>query len=828
MNEIYQAYCVRCKTKRDIQEPVATFTDAGRPAIKGQCGVCGTTLFRFGGTALHEGMTAPAPTPKTKVEKKAATKATTKKKAVTTKSKRGRPGKKEAPTRDKVRRNRKLVIVESPAKARTIGKYLGAGYDVLASLGHVRDLLKSRLSVDVEHDFEPTYRVPNEKKELIKEISTAARTAGEIYLATDPDREGEAIAWHLMEAAEMPQNRVQRVVFHEITPKAIKESFEHPRAIDMQLVEAQQARRILDRLVGFNLSPLLWKKVRGRLSAGRVQSVALRIVVEREREIREFNPQEYWTIRLLLATEKSRKEKPRPQFEARLVKIAGEDPLLSDEATTQTHLKRLDKAALVISDIRQSERRRRPSAPFTTSTLQQEASRRLGFGTSRTMALAQQLYEGVDLGDGNPVGLITYMRTDSVTVSTDATDEARGYIRDTYGKEYVPAEVPTYKTRAKKAQEAHEAIRPTSVLRTPESVKKYLEGPQLKLYTLVWQRFVASQMENALEDRTTVDISVTPQGEKLSDPAAYLFRATGTILRFAGFLALYEESKDEDATESEDTLLPALNTGEVLDMLAQRPNQHFTQPPPRFTEATLVRGLEENGIGRPSTYAPIVNTLTARGYTERENKRLIPTELGEVVTDALVEYFPNVLDVGFTAQMEQELDDIADGGREWVKVLGEFYTPFSESLDHAQESMDKIQLSEELAGVTCEKCGREMVLRMGRYGKFIACPGFPECRNTLPYLEFIDVKCRQCGTGDLIEKRTKGGRIFYGCSNFPECDFSSWKKPIATPCPTCSGMLVEENKTQLRCLQCDSRFARGEVLPQTSEDVEYEEIGMEV
>jgi DNA topoisomerase-1 len=803
--------------------------------MKGQCGECGTTLFRFGATALHEGMTAPPPAPKAekaakpkKVENKGKTTGKTKKKTATGKTKPARSGKKSTTPATKVRRNRKLVIVESPAKARTIGKYLGNGYDVLASLGHVRDLLKSRLSVEVEQNFEPTYRVPNEKKELVKEISTAAKAAGEIFLATDPDREGEAIAWHLMEAAEMPQNRVQRVVFHEITPKAIKESFEHPRPIDMQLVEAQQARRILDRLVGFNLSPLLWKKVRGRLSAGRVQSVALRMVVEREREIREFNPQEYWTIRLLVATEKSRKNKPRPQFEVRLVKVAGEDPALPDETTTKRHLQRLEQVELVISDIRQSERRRRPSAPFTTSTLQQEASRRLGFGTSRTMALAQQLYEGVDLGDGNPVGLITYMRTDSVTVSQEATDEARGYIRDTYGKEYVPAEVPTYKTRAKKAQEAHEAIRPTSALRTPESVKKHLEGAQLKLYTLIWQRFVASQMENALEDRTTVDVTANPKGEKVSDPAAYLFRATGTILRFPGFLALYEESKDEDAAESEDTLLPALNTGEGLDALEQRPNQHFTQPPPRFTEATLVRALEENGIGRPSTYAPIVNTLTARGYTERENKRLIPTELGEVVTDALVEYFPDVLDVGFTAQMEQELDEIAEGDRKWVKVLGDFYAPFSERLDYAQESMDKIEVGEELAGVTCEKCGREMVLRMGRYGKFIACPGFPECRNTLPYLEYIGVKCKQCGDGDIIEKRTKGGRIFYGCSNFPECDFSSWKKPIATPCPTCSGMLVEENKTQLRCLQCDSRFARGEVLPQTGEDVEYEEIGMEV
>ncbi len=698
-----------------------------------------------------------------------------------------------------------------------------------ASLGHVRDLLKSRLSVEVDNQFEPTYRVPNEKRDVIKEIAAAANKASEIWLATDPDREGEAIAWHLMEAAEMAPERVRRVVFHEITPKAIEASFTHPREIDMKLVNAQQARRILDRLVGFNLSPLLWRKVRGRLSAGRVQSVSLRMVVERERDIREFLPEEYWSIRALLAPQRNGKGGAREPVEARLHQVEGAEPLLPDEAHTQRHVSVLEGSRFVVTEIRRTERRRNPSAPFTTSTLQQEASRRLGMGTQRTMALAQGLYEGIAIDEGDTVGLITYMRTDSVTVSTDASAEARAFVAERYGPDYVPAQVPTYKTRAKRAQEAHEAIRPTSVARTPAEMKPYLDSAQWKLYDLVWKRFVASQMESALLDQTTVDIVADSSGAvagtqqvdeatraRLAENPAYLFRCSASVVRFQGFLALYEESHDEDEPEPESSALPALQEGEVLTRLAILPSQHFTQPPPRFSEATLVKGLEENGIGRPSTYAPTVNTLLSRGYVEREDKRLVPTELGEIVTDLLVEHFPDVLDVSFTAQMEDELDDIAEGNREWQGVLEDFYGPFSQRLESAQDDMERVELVEEVAGVTCEKCGRDMVVRFGRYGKFIACPGFPECRNTLPYLELIGVPCPQCG-GDLAEKRTKGGRIFYGCSNFPECDFSSWKRPVATPCPTCKGLLVQANRTQLQCIACEERFARDEVLHDEAE-----------
>jgi DNA topoisomerase I len=809
-----EGYCVKCKAQRPIEQPTAVFTERGQPAVRGECPVCGTSIFRFGRTHLHEGLEAPeVQAPAARESKRAPAKGKRRAKGATAK------GSKKGTTR----RAGKLVVVESPAKARTISKLLGSGYDVRASLGHVRDLLKSRLSVDVEQEFEPTYRVPNEKKDVVKELAAAVGKASEIWLATDPDREGEAIAWHLIEATEMPPERVRRVVFHEITPRAIQESFKHPRTIDMQLVDAQQARRILDRLVGFNLSPLLWKKVRGRLSAGRVQSVALRMVVEREREIRDFVSEEYWSIRAQLAAQDTRDERPRSQVQARLHRIESEAPDLPDEETTRRHLDALEEGRYVVTEVRKSERRRTPSAPFTTSTLQQEASRRLGFGAQRTMAIAQSLYEGINVGENDAVGLITYMRTDSVSIASEAADEARSFIGEKFGADYVPGDIPTYKTRAKKAQEAHEAIRPTSALRTPEDLRKYLDPQQFKLYNLIWQRFIASQMESAVLDLTAVDIVADTSGAlragtttadenlvaRLAKDPRYLFRATGSVIRFPGFLVLYEESRDEDEPEQEENILPDLAAGQVLDLLELLPGQHFTQPPPRFTEATLVRALEENGIGRPSTYAPIVNTLATRGYVEREAKRLVPTELGEIVTDLLVEHFPDVLDVGFTAQMEDELDDIAGGDRERTSVLEDFYTPFSRRLEAAQESMEKVELDEEKAGVDCERCGREMVVRFGRYGKFIACPGFPECRNTMPYLQLIGVPCPECG-GELVEKRTKGGRVFYGCAEFPDCEFSSWKKPVAIPCPNCGGLLVEENRNMYRCIACEERIPRTE------------------
>ncbi|MCZ7573134.1 MAG: type I DNA topoisomerase [Ardenticatenaceae bacterium] len=794
MSERLEAYCVKCREKRAVADPQAVFTAAGGPATRGRCSVCGTTLFRMGATPAHEGMTPPEPKPTAARRKQ-------------TKSE---------------RRRGKLVIVESPTKARTIGKFLGRGYTLRPSVGHVRDLLKSRLSVDVEHNFEPTYRVPNEKKAIVKELRAAAESANEIYLATDPDREGEAIAWHLLEAAELPRERTHRVVFHEITRSAIAEAFAHPKGLDMNLVSAQQARRILDRLVGYGISPLLWRKVRSRLSAGRVQSVTQRMIVDREREIRAFVPVEYWTIAALLAQVTTRKAKgDRPGLAARLVKVRGEEPSLPDEATTMAVVRALDGATYVITDIRQQQRRRNPAAPFTTSTLQQEASRRLGFGARKAMTVAQQLYEGLNIGDEGTVGLITYMRTDSVNVSQEAQAEARTYIAQTFGEDFVPATAPIYKSRAKNAQEAHEAIRPTSVLRTPDAVASFLDRSQFRLYELIWKRFVASQMAPAVLDITSVDIAadterrLTPGSAvadeavvaRLADNPAYLFRASGSVVRFQGFLALYEEGRDDAGPDEEGGTLPDLTTGELLDLLELQPDQHFTQPPPRYTEATLVKALEENGIGRPSTYAAILSTIQDRGYVTREQKRLMPTELGEIVNDLLVEHFPDVMDIGFTAQMEEELDQIAEGEREWHSVVGEFYGPFSQRLEVAAEEMEEVELEEEETDEICEKCGARMIVKFGRFGKFIACPNFPACRNTKPYFQKIGVRCPEDGA-ELVEKRTRKGRVFYGCSNYPDCEWSSWKRPVPQPCLACGGLLVEENRTTLRCLQCESTFDR--------------------
>lgn len=769
-----EAYCVKCKTKREMQDPTPTFTASGTPATKGTCPVCGTTLFRMGRTPAHEGLTPP---PKTKKKRRES------------------------------RGKGKLVIVESPAKARTVGRYLGKGYTVKASVGHVRDLLRSQLSVDVEHGFKPKYRVPNEKRPVVKEIKELAKKAEEIYLATDPDREGEAIAWHLMEAAEMDPQRVKRVVFHEITKPAIEEAFAHPRGIDMHLVNAQQARRILDRLVGYSLSPLLWRKVRGRLSAGRVQSVALRLIVEREREIEQFVPKEYWTI-----AAEFRPEGRDKTFVARLVRLDGQEPELGSEAEVQPVLQSMEKASYVTTKVQPGQRRRRPSAPFTTSTMQQEASRRLGFTAQRTMSIAQQLYEGLDVGEGGTTGLITYMRTDSTNVSTLAQKEARRFIREQHGEKFLPDKPPRYRTRAQRAQEAHEAIRPTSVYRTPEKIKPYLTRDQYRLYKLIWARFVASQMAPALYDTLTVEIT-GKEGEH-----TYLLRATGSVLRFPGFLVVYEEAKDEDSKEANgDTgdIPPDLQKGQPQTLVRLIPEQHFTQPPPRYTDATLVRTLEEYGIGRPSTYAPILSTLQQRGYVRREGKRLIPTETGRLVNDLLVEWFPDVLDVGFTARMEEDLDRIAAGERPWVEVVREFYEPFSAKVKKAEEKMPENKQGPEPIGRKCPKCGGELVVRWGRYGKFISCSNFPKCRYTEPWLEKIGVKCPQCG-GDLMRRRTRRGRVFYGCSNYPKCDFTSWKLPLPTPCPECGGLLVQANKRQARCLSCEATFALDELPSETT------------
>ncbi len=614
-----EAYCVKCKAKREIQDPVAQYNAIGAPVTRGVCGVCGTKLFRTGKTPAHD----------------------------------------EIPEADRKKRgsnrNGKLVIVESPAKARTVGRFLGKGYTVKASVGHVRDLLRSTLSVDVENDFQPKYRVPNEKRPVVKELKQLVKTAEEIYLATDPDREGEAIAWHLMEAAAIEPKLSRRVVFHEITQPAIEEAFSHPRAIDMDLVNAQQARRVLDRLVGYSLSPLLWEKVRSRLSAGRVQSVALRLLVEREREIDAFVPQEYWSIEAEFRPEGEKKA----TFKAKLARIDEQEAVLSDEATVKPILEDLEKAAYEISKIKRGERRRKPSAPFITSTLQQEASRRLGYTAKRTMALAQQLYEGIDVGEGGATGLITYMRTDSTNIAEMALNEARQYITQRFGNDFLPPTPPQYKTRAVSAQEAHEAIRPTSVLREPEKVKGFLSHDQYRLYQLIWQRFLASQMESAVYDTLSVEVTGKTDGRQ------YLFRASGSTVRFPGYLVVYEEARDEDQkTEEENVRIPAgISEGQPQKLVKLFPEQHFTQPPPRYTEASLVQVLEEYGIGRPSTYAPILSTIQARGYVVREAKRLTPTETGILVNDLLMQHFSEVIDYGFTANMENDLDQIAAGGK---------------------------------------------------------------------------------------------------------------------------------------------------------------------
>ena len=766
-----EAYCVKCRMKREITDPQPVFTGNGTPATRGVCPVCGTTLFRMGNTPAHAGMVAP---------------------------KKGD------------NRKGKLVIVESPAKARTVGRFLGKGYTVKASVGHVRDLLHSQLSVDVEHDFAPKYRVPNEKRPVVKEIQALAKSHAEIYLATDPDREGEAIAWHLLESAKIEPKRTRRVVFHEITEPAINEAFSHPRGIDMDLVDAQQARRILDRLVGYNLSPLLWRKVRSRLSAGRVQSVALRLVVEREREIEAFVPVEYWSIAAEL-----RPEKLKETFIAKLAKIDAEDPVLGKQSDVQPILADMDASAYVISKIKRGERRRKPSAPFTTSTMQQEASRRLGYTARRTMALAQQLYEGIDLGEG-AVGLITYMRTDSTNVAETAQSEARQFISARYGEKFLPPEPPVYQTKAKAAQEAHEAVRPTSVMRQPDSIKEFLNRDQLRMYQLVWQRFVASQMEAAVFDTLSVEVTAKSAYHE------YLLRASGSTVKFPGFLVVYEEAKDEDQVseeEEENARIPAgIFEGQNQRLVRLLPEQHFTQPPPRYTEATLVRTLEEYGIGRPSTYAPILSTIQQRGYVLREGKRLSPTETGILVNDLITEHFPGVVDVGFTAKMEEDLDLIADGKRDWVDSIREFYGPFAKQVAQAEQNMPEMNMGPEPIGRLCPECGKELVIRWGRYGKFISCSGFPDCRHTEAWLEKIGVLCPK-DQGDIVARKTRKGRTFYGCANYPNCDFTSWKLPLPRPCPECGGLLVVANKNQAQCLQCENLFPLDQVTVEETAEV---------
>ncbi len=755
-----EAYCVKCKEKREIEEAKPEFNALGTPVTRGKCPVCGTTMYRIGDTPAHAGLERPQ-------------------------RRHARP------------RSGKLVIVESPAKAKTVGRFLGKGYTVRASVGHVRDLLRSELSVDVENDFAPKYRVPNEKRPVVKELKALAKEAAEIYLATDPDREGEAIAWHLLEAAQIEPNLSHRVVFHEITDHAINEAFANPRDINMDLVDAQQARRVLDRLVGYSISPVLWEKVRSRLSAGRVQSVALRLIVEREREIEAFIPVEYWSIQAELSSEGK-----KTRYMTRLAKIDEVDPDLGNKETTEGYLVDIEASPFKITRIKKSERRRKPSAPFITSTLQQEASRRLGYTARRTMMIAQQLYEGLDFGDGGATGLITYMRTDSTNVAEVAQEEARTFIKQTYGGDFLPEKPPQYKTRAVSAQEAHEAIRPTSVLRQPEQLKAFLSPEQFKLYQLIWQRFVASQMESAVYDTVTVEVTATGQEH------IYLFRASGSTIKFPGFLVVYEETADEDqkSDEPENVRIPAgLEEGQQQKLIRLLPEQHFTQPPPRFTEATLVQVLEEYGIGRPSTYAPILSTIQQRGYVVREAKRLSPTETGILVNDLVVEHFPDIVDLNFTATMETQLDQVAAGKEDWHKVIGEFYASFEPEVRKAQAEMPVTKTEPEKIGRACPKCGQDLVIRWGRYGKFISCSNFPACRHTEALLEKIGVTCPKDG-GEVVLRKTRKGRIFFACSNYPNCDFTSWKRPVPVPCPKCGGLLVIANKREVQCSQCEETF----------------------
>jgi DNA topoisomerase-1 len=763
---------MKCKTKREIVGPQASFNAAGAPVTRGTCGVCGTALYRTGKTPAHEGMVKP--------EKYA-------------------------------NRSGKLVIVESPAKAKTVGRFLGKGYTVRASVGHIRDLLRSQLSVDVENNFQPKYRVPNEKKAVVKELKQLAKEASEIYLATDPDREGEAISWHLMEAAAIEPKLARRVVFHEITEHAISEAFSNPREINMDLVNAQQARRVLDRLVGYSISPILWEKVRSRLTAGRVQSVALRLIVEREREIDAFVPVEYWSIGAELHPQGEKQT-----FLTKLVKVDEKDPALGKEEVVKPILVDMEKADYVVTRVKRGERRRRPSAPFITSTLQQEASRKLGFTAKRTMGLAQGLYEGQDVGEGGTTGLITYMRTDSTNIAEVARAEVRKYIAQRYGNDFLPEKPPEYTKKVAGAQEAHESIRPTSVLRDPDKVKLFLEPAMFKLYQLIWQRFVACQMEAAVYDTLSVD--VTGKGSE----HVYTLRVAGSAVKFPGFLVVYEEAKDEDKkTEEEDETnvrIPAsVVEGQKQELVRLVPEQHFTQPPPRYSEASLVAILEEYGIGRPSTYAPIMSTIQARGYVERIDRRLVPTETGFLVNDLMMKYFPEIVNFQFTAHMEEDLDKIAEGQADWVKVMDTFYKPFAVTVAKAQAEMPVTKTGPEPIGRACPECGKELVIRYGRYGKFISCSGFPACRHTEPWLEKIGVTCPKDG-GDVVSRKTRKGRIFFGCNNYPNCDFTSWKRPLAQPCPKCGGLLVIANKREAQCTVCEETFLLENIIPETAQE----------
>ena len=668
-----------------------------------------------------------------------------------------------------------LVIVESPAKAKTIGKYLGKDYEVKACMGHLRDLQKSNLSVDVDNDFEPVYKPIKGKEAIISDLKKSAKAADTVYLATDPDREGEAISWHLKYLLELPDEKARRVTFNEITKKVVTDSIQHPRDIDQDLVDAQQARRVLDRIVGYQLSPLLWKKIRRGLSAGRVQSVAMRLVAEREKEIADFVPQEYWTL------DASLKNHAGALFTAHYYGKGGKKYEPSSEGDTQAIMDELRELPFTVSSVKRADKQRSPAPPFTTSTLQQEASRKLNMTPRRTMAIAQQLYEGVDITGEGTVGLITYMRTDSLRISAEAQAQAKAVICSRYGERYYPASTRAYKTKAG-AQDAHEAIRPSDPALTPEQVKGDLTGEQYRLYRLIWSRFLASQMANAVYDSISVEIGA----------GDHSFRCSASNLKFAGYTAVYEESRDDDKEEKESPL-PELTEGESVTLESFAPAQHFTQPPARYTDATLIRTMEENGIGRPSTYAPTVSTILDREYVIKEGKYLRITPLGQVVNDLMCQRFPNIVDVKFTARMEKKLDDVESGDVQWKDLIRQFYVPFHENLEQVEKDMEGVYLKvpDEVTEEKCDLCGRNMVIKSGRFGRFLACPGYPECKFTKPLVVEMPGRCPKCG-GRILKKTSRNGYTYYGCDKFPTCDFMTWDVPVKDDCPVCGQTMFKK------------------------------------
>ncbi len=676
-----------------------------------------------------------------------------------------------------------LVIVESPAKAKTIGKFLGKNYKVVASVGHVRDLPKSKMGIDIENSYQPNYITIRGKGPVIQDLKKESKKAKKILLATDPDREGEAISWHLAHILSIDEQEKCRIEFHEITKEAIKNAVKKPRAIHRNLVDAQQARRILDRLVGYSISPLLWRKIRKGLSAGRVQSVATKLICDRESKIKKFIPQEYWSIIVTLLTEGTKES-----FEAKFYGTLKEKINLNTKEEVDRITSKIKDSPYIVSGITRKKKKRNPYPPFTTSSLQQEAANRLGYTTKKTMMIAQQLYEGIDIEGAGTVGLITYIRTDSIRVSQEAEIRAKQYIIDHYSKEYIrDGEIKKHKSK-KTVQDAHEAIRPTLIDRTPDEIKTSLTKEQYQLYKLIWERFLASQMKAAVYNIYSIDI--TNNG--------FVFKASGSKLDFDGFLKVYTYASVSDNE------IPEVKEGSKLSFQKIEPKQHFTQPPPRFTEATLVKELEDKGIGRPSTYAPIISTILSRGYVEKENKSLKPTELGIIVTELLKGYFQDIMDEHFTADLEEQLDKIEEGELNWIKVIDEFYKPFHVALKHAETEIEKIQLEEEETDEVCEICGKNMVVKYGRYGKFLACSGYPECQHTKPVLNKIGVTCPRCG-GDLIQRKSKKGRFFYGCSNFPECNFILWNRPISENCPICSSLLVKKNRKNKTIIQCSNK-----------------------